>query len=78
MDYIEHGLAHALRAPLGRAYNRKDQLADQGSGAGFGKTCGEKLEQVNLNMDVPREHSVVLMATDGCDLGYVQSFFKKP
>ena len=55
-----------------------DQLADQGSGAGFGKTCEEKLEQVNLNMDVPCQHSVVFMATDGCDLRDVQSFFKKP
>ena len=55
-----------------------DQLADQGSGAGFGKTCKEKLEQVNLNMDVPCQHSVVFMATDGCDLRDVQSFFKKP
>ena len=78
MDYIEHGLAHALRAPLGRAYNRTDQLADQGSGAGFGKTCGEKLEQIYLKMDVPREHSVVPMPTNGSDLGYVQPFFKKP
>ena len=48
-DYIEHQLAHAVRDPLGRAYNRTAHLAERKK---MMQAWADYLDDLRLNANV--------------------------